>query len=131
APARMGPPHLPPPPSLHILTAQRYPLSLASPGLASLFCRLLFANLGHILGGLLPNSFRSARWHLSALFGLASDVTTTSALRRANARRNRLAKRTSTSHVAALYADADELAVQRRSMSAEAGQDGPAEVPTG
>src|SRR5699024_6556640 len=53
------------------------------------------------------------------------------ALRRANARRNRLAKRTSTSHVAALYADADELAAQRRSMSAEAGQDGPAEAPTG
>src|SRR5699024_10601468 len=72
------------------------------------------------------------RYRLSlASPGLASDVTTTSALRRAHARRNRLAKRTSTSHVAALFADADELAVQRRSMSGEAGQDGPAEVPTG
>ena len=128
---RLGSSPLPPTSKLQIRTEQRYRLSLASPGLASLFCRLLFVNLGHILGGLLSNSFRSAGWHLSALFGLASDVTTTSALRRANARRNRLAKRTSTSHVAALYADADELAVQRRSMSAEAGQDGPAEVPTG
>src|SRR5699024_12492614 len=79
---RLGSSPLPPTSKLQIRTEQRYRLSLASPGLATLFFRLLFVNLGHILGGLLSNSFRSAGWHLSALLGLASDVTNTYPLRR-------------------------------------------------
>ncbi|WP_209325305.1 glycosyl transferase [Brevibacterium renqingii] len=131
AAAQLGSSPLPPVSKFQIRTEQRYRLSLASPGLPSLFCRLVLVNLGHILGGLLSNDFRSAGWHLSALFGLAADMTATSPLRRANARRSRLAKRATTSHVAALYADADELAVQRRSMSGDAAEEHPAEVADG
>jgi hypothetical protein len=131
AAAKFGSSPKPPVSKFQIRTEQRYRLSLASPGLVSLFGVLVFSNLGHILGGLLSNNFRSAGWHFNALFGLAADVTTTAPLRRANARRSRLAKRTSVSHVAALYADDDELAVQRRSMSEDAEDSRPVEVPTG
>ncbi|WP_210605136.1 glycosyl transferase [Brevibacterium oceani] len=131
AAARLGSSPQPPVSKFQIRTEQRYRLSLASPGAAPLFGLLAVVNLGHILGGLLSNNLRSAGWHLGALFGLAADITTTAPLRRANARRSRLAKRTSTSHVAALFADDDELAVQRRSMSGEAEDPHPSEVPTG
>ncbi|MGC3021395.1 MULTISPECIES: glycosyltransferase family 2 protein [unclassified Brevibacterium] len=121
----------PPVSKFQIRTEQRYRLSLAGQGQAALLFLLAFSNFGHILGGLLSNNFRSAGWYLGALFGLPADARTTAPLRRANARRSRSAKRTSTSHVAALYADADELAVQRRSMGDVDDDSHPAEVPTG
>ncbi|UVI37413.1 glycosyl transferase [Brevibacterium spongiae] len=131
AAAQLGSSPQPPASKLQIRTEQRYRLSLAGQGAGSLLFRLVFANLGHILGGLLSNNFRSAGWHLGALFGLPADIATTAPLRRANGRRSRTAKRTSTSHVAALYADADELAVQRRTMSGDGVEAEPAEIPTG
>ena len=129
--ARLGSSPHPPTSKNQIRTEQRYRLSLASQGLLSLFCLLAIGHLGRILGGLLSNNFRPAGWHLSALFGLPADVSTTAPLRRANARRNRVAKRSSTAHVAALFADDEELAVQRRTMSGGSDDSSPAEVPTG
>ena len=129
--ARLGSSPHPPTSKNQIRTEQRYRLSLASQGLLSLFCLLAIGHLDRILGGLLSNNFRPAGWHLSALFGLPADVSTTAPLRRANARRNRVAKRSSTAHVAALFADDEELAVQRRTMSGGSDDSSPAEVPTG
>ncbi|WP_166825769.1 glycosyltransferase family protein [Brevibacterium limosum] len=129
--ARLGSSPHPPTSQTQIRTEQRYRLSLAGQGLFSLFSLLALGHLGRIGGELLANNFRPAGWHLSALFGLPADVSTTAPLRRANARRNKAAKRSSTAHVAALYADDDELAVQRRTMSSESEDPRPAEVPTG
>ena len=129
--ARLGSSPHPPTTKAQIRTEQRYRLSLAGQGLFSLFCLLALGHLGRIIGGLLSNNFRPAGWHFSALFGLPADVTTTAPLRRANARRNRVAKRSSTAHVAALFADDEELAVQRRTMTGESDDARPAEVPTG
>ena len=100
-----------------IRSEQRYRLSLAQPRFAGLFCLLVLSQLKNTLAGLLSNNVRSAFWYFSALLGLAADAHTTSRLRQANVRRNRLARRTTTAHVSALYADPAELAVQRRSMN--------------
>ncbi|MCF2574229.1 glycosyl transferase [Brevibacterium sp. UCMA 11754] len=115
--AQLGSSPLPPLSKSQIRTEQRYRLSLATPGFAGIFCLLILTQLKNTLAGLLSNNVRAASWYFSALLGLVSDAGTTSRLRRSNARRNRLAKRTTDSHVAALYADPDELAVQRRSMN--------------
>ena len=131
AAAAYGSSPLPPRSPAQIRTEQRYRLSLAGHRTGPLFFSLVLGNLGHILGGLLSNNFRSAGWHLRALFGLTGDLTTTAPLRRANAKRSRLAKRAGTTHVASLFADADELAVQRRSMRGDDSGTRPAEVPTG
>lgn len=114
---QLGSSPLPPISKFQIRTEQRYRLSLARPGIVALVCLLALTQLGNALAGLLSNNVRPASWYFSALFGLAADVRTTARLRRASTRRNRLAKRTTTAHVAALYADPDELAVQRRSMN--------------
>lgn len=130
--AQLGSSPLPPVSKFQIRTEQRYRLSLARPGFLGLFCLLALTQMKNTLAGLLGNNVRSAGWYLSAFFGLAADASTTAPLRRANSRRNRLAKRSSTSHVAALYADPDELAVQRRSMNVDESAAGAAaEVPTG
>ncbi|SMX79388.1 glycosyl transferase [Brevibacterium linens] len=129
--ARLGSSPHPPRSKAQIRAEQRYRLSLAGQGLFPLFCLLALGHLGRIVGGLLANSFKPAGWHLSALFGLPADVSTTASLRRANARRNRVARRSNTAHVAALYADDEELAVQRRTMSRDSDEPRPAEVPTG
>ncbi|MGR6089306.1 glycosyl transferase [Brevibacterium sp. CSND-B09] len=129
--ARLGSSPHPPRSKSQIRTEQRYRLSLAGQGLVSLFCLLALGHLGRVIGGLLSNNFRPAGWHLGALIGLPADVSTTAPLRRANARRNRVARRSNTGHVAALYADDEELAVQRRTMSGESDDSRPAEVPTG
>ncbi|WP_432791380.1 glycosyl transferase [Brevibacterium sp. K11IcPPYGO002] len=129
--ARLGSSPHPPRSKAQIRAEQRYRLSLAGQGLFALFCLLALGHLGRIVGGLLANNFKPAGWHLSALFGLPADVSTTAPLRRANARRNRAAKRSNTTHVAALYADDEELAVQRRTMSTDSDEPRPAEVPTG
>ena len=115
--AQLGSSPLPPLSKSQIRTEQRYRLSLATPGLAGIFCLLILTQLKNTLAGLLSNNVRAASWYFSALLGLVYDAGTTSRLRRSNARRNRLAKRTTDSHVAPLYADPDELAVQRRSMN--------------
>ena len=115
--AQLGSSPLPPLSKFQIRTEQRYRLSLAQPGFVGLFCLLVLTQLKNTLAGLLSNNVRSASWYFSALLGLASDARTTSRLRKANVRRNRLARRTTTAHVAALYADPAELAVQRRSMN--------------
>ncbi|MGC2940301.1 MULTISPECIES: glycosyl transferase [unclassified Brevibacterium] len=125
--ARLGSSPHPPTSKTQIRTEQRYRLSLAGQGLLSLFCLLAVGHLGRIVGGLLSNNFGPAGWHFSALFGLPADVSTTAPLRRANARRTKADRRS----VAALYADDDELAVQRRTMSGESEDSRPAEVPTG
>ncbi|GAA1849334.1 glycosyl transferase [Brevibacterium marinum] len=114
---QLGSSPLPPRSKSQIRTEQRYRLSLARPRFAGLFCLLLLTQLKNTLAGLLSNNVRSASWYFTALLGLASDARTTSRLRRANARRSRRAKRSTDSHVAALYADPEELAIQRRSMN--------------
>ncbi len=129
--ARLGSLPHPPRSKAQIRAEQRYRLSLAGQGLFALFCLLALGHLGRIVGELLANNFKPAGWHLSALFGLPADVSTTAPLRRANARRNRAAKRSNTTHVAALYADDEELAVQRRTMSTDSDEPRPAEIPTG
>ncbi|WP_025777162.1 glycosyl transferase [Brevibacterium sp. VCM10] len=129
--ARLGSSPHPPRSKAQIRAEQRYRLSLAGQGLFPLFCLLALGHLGRIVGGLLANNFKPAGWHLSALFGLPADVSTTAPLRRANARRNRVARRSNTAHVAALYADDEELAVQRRTMSRDSDEPRPAEVPAG
>ncbi|WP_350271049.1 glycosyl transferase [Brevibacterium sp. CBA3109] len=115
--AQLGSSPLPPRSKSQIRSEQRYRLSLASPGFGGIFCLLILTQLKNTLAGLLSNNVRAASWYFSALLGLVADARTTSHLRRSNARRSRLAKRTTDSHVAALYADPDELAVQRRSMN--------------
>ena len=115
--AQLGSSPLPPLSKSQIRAEQRYRLSLAQPKFAGLFCLLVLTQLKNTLAGLLSNNVRSASWYFSALLGLPADARTTSRLRKANARRNRLARRTTTSHVAALYADPAELAVARRSMN--------------
>lgn len=115
--AQLGSSPLPPLSKSQIRTEQRYRLSLASPGFGGIFCLLILTQLKNTLAGLLSNNVRAASWYCSALLGLVADARTTARLRRSNARRSRLAKRTTDSHVAALYADPDELAVQRRSMN--------------
>lgn len=115
--AQLGSSPLPPRSKSQIRTEQRYRLSLASPGFGSIFCLLILTQLKNTLAGLLSNNVRAASWYFAALLGLASDARITSRLRRSNARRSRLAKHAGDSHVAPLYADPDELAVQRRSMN--------------
>lgn len=115
--AQLGSSPLPPLSKSQIRTEQRYRLSLAQPGIAGLFCLLVLTQLKNALAGLLSNNVRSASWYFLALLGLGADAGATSRLRKANVRRNRLARRTTTAHVAALYADPAELAVQRRSMN--------------
>ncbi|SMX78111.1 glycosyltransferase [Brevibacterium antiquum] len=115
--AQLGSSPLPPRSKSQIRSEQRYRLSLASPGFGGIFCLLILTQFKNTLAGLLSNNVRAASWYFSALLGLVADARTTSHLRRSNARRSRLVKRTTDSHVAALYADPDELAVQRRSMN--------------
>ena len=115
--AQLGSSPLPPLSKSQIRTEQRYRLSLASPGFAGIFCLLVLTQMKNTVAGLLSNNVRSASWYFSALLGLPADARVTSRVRRANARRIRLAKRSTDSHVAALYADPDELTVQRRSMN--------------
>ncbi|MDN6602659.1 glycosyl transferase [Brevibacterium sp.] len=115
--AQLGSSPLPPRSKTQIRTEQRYRLSLANPGFAGIFCLLVLTQLKNTLAGLLSNNVRAASWYFSALLGLVADARTTSRLRRSNARRSRLAKRTTDTHVAALYSDPKELAVQRRSMN--------------
>ncbi|MGO2375588.1 glycosyl transferase [Brevibacterium aurantiacum] len=115
--SQLGSSPLPPLSKAQIRTEQRYRLSLASPGFLSIFCLLVLTQLKNTLAGLLSNNVRAASWYFSALLGLGADAGTTARLRRSNARRSRLAKRTTDSHVAPLYADPDELSVQRRSMN--------------
>ncbi|SMX68318.1 hypothetical protein BSP239C_00236 [Brevibacterium sp. 239c] len=115
--AQLGSSPLPPASKSQIRTEQRYRLSLSCPGFAGIFCLLILTQLKNTLAGLLSNNVRAASWYFSALLGLAADARITSRLRRSNARRSRRAKRTTDSHVAPLYADPDELAVQRRSMN--------------
>jgi hypothetical protein len=120
----------PPVSKFQIRTEQRYRLSLASPGAASLFGVLVrrqtsdTSSVGCSRTASAPPAGTSAPCSDSP-----SDITTTAPLRRANARRSRLAKRTSTSHVAALFAADDELAVQRRSMSGESDDPHPSRSP--
>src|SRR5699024_2548824 len=55
---RLGSSTLPPSSELQMRTEQPYLRSRASPALAILFCRPLSVNLGHMLAGLLSNSYR-------------------------------------------------------------------------
>ncbi|GAA1528625.1 glycosyltransferase [Brevibacterium picturae] len=128
--SQLGSSSLPPSSKAQIRTEQRYRLSLASPGFVRIFCLLALTQLKNTLAGLLSNNVRAASWYFSALLGLGADARTISRLRRSNARRSRIAKRSADSHVAALYADPDELAVQRRSMnSAEDARQAQADSP--
>ena len=114
--AQLGSSARPPRSSGQIRAEQRYRLSLARPGLLGLTLGLALTRIGRALLALLGNDPRTAGWHLSALVGLSSDVSATARLRKANGKRGRLGRRASTAHLSALYADPDELAVQRRSM---------------
>lgn len=114
--AQLGTSPRPPRAAAQIRTEQRYRLSLARPGLVPLVCLLALTRLGDGLLALLGNDPRTAGWHFRALFGLSADVSATARLRRANAKRARLGRRANTAHLSALYADSDELAVQRRSL---------------
>lgn len=114
--AQLGSSARPPRSSGQIRSEQRYRLSLARPGLPALVLGLALTRIGRALLALLGNDPRTARWHFSALLGLPSDVRATGRLRRANGKRGRLGRRANSAHLSALYADPDELAVQRRSM---------------
>lgn len=114
--AQLGSSARPPRSSGQIRSEQRYRLSLARPGLPALVLGLALTRIGRALLALLGNDPRTARWHFSALLGLPSDVRATGRLRRANGKRGRLGRRANSAHLSALYADSDELAVQRRSM---------------
>lgn len=114
--AQLGSSVRPPRSSGQIRSEQRYRLSLARPGLPALVLGLALTRIGRALLALLGNDPRTARWHFSALLGLPSDVRATGRLRRANGKRGRLGRRANSAHLSALYADPDELAVQRRSM---------------
>ncbi len=114
--AQLGSSARPPRSSGQIRSEQRYRLSLARPGLPALVLGLALTRIGRALLALLGNDPRTARWHFSALLGLPSDVRATGRLRKANGKRGRLGRRANSAHLSALYADSDELAVQRRSM---------------
>lgn len=124
---RLGTSPHPPLSKFQIRSEQRYRLSLSSPGLFPLLLRLFFSLAVSGLGALLANDVRSAGWYFSALFGLGSDAGAMSGLRRANAKRNR---RSGTAHVTSLYADDEELAVQRRSLATTAAAANASEPPT-
>lgn len=114
--AQLGSSARPPRSSGQIRSEQRYRLSLARPGLPALVLGLALTRMGRALLALLGNDPRTAGWHFSALLGLPSDVRATGRLRKANGKRGRLGRRANSAHLSALYADPDELAVQRRSM---------------
>lgn len=114
--AQLGSSARPPRSSGQIRSEQRYRLSLARPGLPALVLGLALTRIGRALLALLGNDPRTAGWHSSALLGLPSDVRATGRLRKANGKRGRLGRRANSAHLSALYADPDELAVQRRSM---------------
>ncbi|QPS32384.1 glycosyl transferase [Brevibacterium casei] len=114
--AQLGSSARPPRSSGQIRSEQRYRLSLARPGLPALVLGLALTRIGRALVALLGNDPCTAGWHFSALLGLPSDVRATGRLRKANGKRGRLGRRATSAHLSALYADPDELAVQRRSM---------------
>ncbi|WP_344251293.1 glycosyl transferase, partial [Brevibacterium sanguinis] len=116
--AQLGTSAKPPTSRAQVRTEQRYRLSLARPGLVRLLITLAATQLGAGLLSLLGNDVRTAGWRFAALVGLPADVRATARLRRANARRGRLAKRANTAHLNSLFADPEELAVHRRSMAA-------------
>ncbi len=116
--ARLGSSAHPPVSRSQIRSEQRYRLSLAAPWLPALICLLVLGRAKDAVLALLANDVRTASWHLSALLGLGADARSTAKVRRANVRRSRLAKRSGNAHLAPLFADPDELAVQRRSMHA-------------
>lgn len=115
---RLGSSAHPPVSKAQIRAEQRYRLSLAHPSLPALICLLVLSGLKDAVLGLLANDVRTASWHLSALLGLGADARATAKVRRANVRRSRIAKRGGSAHLAALFANPDELAVARRSMHA-------------
>ncbi|RBP66138.1 hypothetical protein DFO66_10381 [Brevibacterium sanguinis] len=115
---RLGSSARPPLSKSQVRAEQRYRLSLARPSLPLLICLLALTRLGDAVLGLLANDVRAASWHLAALVGLGTDARVTARVRRANARRARMAGRGGTAHLSALFADADELEMQRRSMHA-------------